>query len=89
MDKQIMIDKMMITCSDATMYVSKREEGKLSFQDRFKLFLHLAICKFCRLFAIQNKMIIKEIKHIHSEATLTDLEKEQIQAKILENNSSK
>jgi hypothetical protein len=84
-----MINKVMITCSDATLYVSKREEGKLSSKVRFKLFLHLLICKFCRLFAKQNKLVIHEIKHLHTDATLTELEKEQIQAKIRENNSSK
>ncbi len=84
-----MINKVMITCSDATLYVSKREEGKLSLPNRLKLFLHLVICKFCRLFEKQSRFIIHEIKHRHSNAVLTDLEKEQIQAKILENNSSK
>lgn len=84
-----MINKVMITCSDATLYVSKKEEGKLSLLNRFKLLLHLAICKFCRLFEKQNRFIIHEIKHRRSNDVLTDLEKEQIQAKIRENNSSK
>jgi hypothetical protein len=84
-----MINKLMITCSDATNYVSKREEGKLSLKLRFRLFLHFLICKYCHLFARQNKLITNKVKHLHTTNSLTEFEKEQIQAKIDQNNSLK
>jgi hypothetical protein len=80
-------NKIMITCREATYYVSKKEEGKLSFKVQFQLFIHLLICKFCRLFAKQNEQIIREVKHLHTSDSLTELEKEQIHARIHENNS--
>ena len=49
----------MITCKEATLYISQKEEGKLSWPSRIKLWKHLVICSICRLFAKQNDIIIK------------------------------
>lgn len=81
---KVILKKFMLTCLDATMFVSQNEEGKLSLIDRLKFYTHLAICKFCRLFEKQNKFILSQVKHIHSEAVLSDSEKERLQRKIEE-----
>jgi len=78
-----------ITCLEATNFVSRREEKKLSSGEQFKLSLHLAICGFCRLFEKQNKFIISHMKHIHSDVLFSAAEKEQLQRKIEEYSSSK
>lgn len=49
----------MLTCSEATDYVSRREEGKLSFSQRAKLRLHLVLCHLCRKFSVQNGIIVR------------------------------
>jgi hypothetical protein len=54
--------KFNITCKQAVDYISKKEEGKLSAGQRFGLWCHLLTCSLCRLFAKQNKMIIKAFK---------------------------
>lgn len=54
--------KISITCKQAVDYISKREESKLSASQRFGLWCHLLTCSLCRLFARQNKMIIKALK---------------------------
>lgn len=46
-----------ITCKQAVDYISKREEGRLSSAQRFRLWQHLAICRFCRLFNRQNALL--------------------------------
>jgi len=71
--------KLFITCSEATMFSIKREEANLSFSERIKLFIHLLICEFCRLFDRQHKFISLQIKNLHSHETLTDIEKDQMQ----------
>lgn len=78
--------KMMISCKEATHRISKAEEGKLSLLQRFQLWLHLAICVFCKAFYRQNKIIIRNTAHIHeySDVTLTTEEKETIVRKMEE-----
>lgn len=70
----------MISCKEATKFISQKEEGKLSFHQRWQLWQHLAICAVCRLFNKQNKVIINSISHIddHNDALLTQSEKESI-----------
>ena len=46
-----------ITCKQAVDYISKSEEGKLSVAQRFRLWQHLAICRFCKAFERQNKLL--------------------------------
>ena len=70
----------MISCKEATKYISQREEGKLTFHQRWQLWQHLAICAVCRLFSKQNKVIINTMPHIddYNDALLTKSEKESI-----------
>lgn len=51
-----------ITCKQAVDYISKKEEGKLSASQRFKLWQHLAICRFCRAFNRQNRLLVSIFK---------------------------
>ena len=44
---------MMITCRQASVLLSKREDMPLGRYDAIKLKLHLAICKYCRNVAKQ------------------------------------
>jgi predicted anti-sigma-YlaC factor YlaD len=68
-----------ITCKKAVDLISKKEEGKLSVSQRFRLWKHLAECSLCRRFAGQNKLIAKAFKLQKGEETrLTEKEKEQI-----------
>ena len=84
-----MFKKFMTTCAEATMLASKKEEGILSSFDLLRFYTHLTVCKFCRLFERQNKFLIMQMKHVHTEAVLSDTEKEQLQRIIEEFNLSK
>ena len=79
----------MITCKQATKFISQKEEGKLSLQQRWQLWIHLAMCTICRIFEKQNKVIISNTPHIHEHinASLSAAEKESIVA-VLENENS-
>jgi flagellar biosynthesis/type III secretory pathway chaperone len=70
----------MISCKEATKFISQKEEGKLSFHQRWQLWQHLAICAVCRLFNKQNKVIINNTPHLddYNDALLSQSEKESI-----------
>ena len=74
----------MISCKQATDYISRREESKLTFRQRWQLWQHLAVCTFCRLFNKQNKIFIKNVSHLHehTDAALTSEQKESLIAAL-------
>ncbi len=55
----------MISCKKATYLLSKKEENRLSWIERWQLRGHLSICSFCRKFEQQTGWIILNAKHLH------------------------
>lgn len=53
---------MNITCLQATLLTSKREEGQTSFLENIKLAIHFSICNGCKSFSKQTKFITKNAK---------------------------
>ncbi|MCB0697259.1 MAG: hypothetical protein KDC07_07835 [Chitinophagaceae bacterium] len=82
----------MISCKEATYLVSKKEQGKITIAERIRLSLHLMICKFCKRFEKQNKIITehaKRLEHVlynEGETTLPDSYKEHIRSSVTGNN---
>lgn len=72
--------KLMITCGEATDFISKKEERKLSLLQKVQLRIHLYICELCKLFSKQNKIIIKSIPKMHedSDASLDATQKNEM-----------
>jgi len=73
----------MISCESATLFISQQEERKLSISNSLKLWLHLAICKFCRLFKIQNDFLVHQLHHATTTVSLSEEEKETLNSKII------
>lgn len=60
---------MNITCKHATEYMVRKEEGKITLLQRYQLWKHLAVCRVCKLFDRQNKVVsisLKNASPIHS-----------------------
>jgi hypothetical protein len=57
----------MISCKEATHWISLKEEGKLSYTKTIKLKTHLAICILCKRFEIQTRYFTKLSTHLHKE----------------------
>ena len=74
-----MSSKLLITCREATTYISQNEEHKLSFWGRIKLIIHLLICQFCRLFNKQNQFIINSLINYSVDDALTEEEIKNIE----------
>lgn len=65
------------SCEEATDWISRTEEGRLSPVRWIKLRLHFAICIYCKWFYRQNKIIAAAARHAHKHvsAELTAEEK--------------
>lgn len=69
-----------ISCKQAVDFISKKEEGKLTFRQRTQLLSHLVICSFCRAFDKQNRLLssIYRKRPVSIETTLKAEEKAAI-----------
>lgn len=72
----------MISCKEASEYAVKKSEGKLSFKQRFDLWLHQAICKMCKTFQKQIDWIDGVAPKISSNETFSPQEKLEIKEKL-------
>lgn len=72
---------MMMTCKEATEMSAKLEEGKLSQTERVSLWFHMLICKYCKAFEHNSKLMIKSFQKIERIQLSTD-EKERMQKEI-------
>lgn len=79
-----MMKYLMLNCSEATMLMAKREEGKISLKDRVQLYLHTSMCAFCRKFDKQSLLIGKECRHVHTDEKLSVNAKEKFEQLIRE-----
>lgn len=77
-----MANSILITCKQATMMVVQNKEVKFSLKQRFALWLHLALCKFCKLFALQNEAIDMLLARKKSGELLTESEKEKLKENL-------
>jgi len=76
--------ELIISCKQATEYIIKREEGKLSPGKRMLLWLHFCICGFCKFFAKQSKFIGKNAENLHNhiDESLSQSDKEKMIATL-------
>ena len=80
--KKIVMKYLMLNCSEATLLMAKKEEGKLSLKERIQLALHVSMCSLCRKFEKQSLLIGYESKHVHAEEKLSHPVKERIKRLI-------
>ncbi len=67
--------------------MAKKEEGKLSFAESIKLYIHTSMCSLCKKFEKQFSEIAKQSKHIHAEDNLPMFAKERIERMLEEHQS--
>lgn len=68
-----------ILCKEAVDFISKKEEGKISLMQRTQLVSHLAICRFCRAFDKQNK-VLTSLFNKRPATLFTSLDKKEKEA---------
>ncbi len=57
----------------------KKAEINIPLMDKLKLFFHLIVCQYCRLFDKQSKIIDKLLSNWKSKKTLSDIDKNTLQ----------
>ena len=75
-----------ISCKKAAVYMCKKEEGSLTFWEKFKLSYHLLICGLCRTFRQQDDWLKHNITKVdeHCKGCLSEAEKKEILQKLKE-----
>ena len=73
----ILIDKIMISCKQATYLHEKKKEGKLDLAERFGLWVHLLYCKFCNLFIKQVEQLESAARKFYQNTTSYHLSSER------------
>lgn len=64
------VHKLSLTCKEATDAFSRKEEGRLSYFLRIRLFLHYISCPPCRRFFNQCKLILKGVRSYRESASV-------------------
>ena len=58
------VHKVIYSCEEASKYMVKKGDVKLSLMQRFRLWMHLQMCDACRRFNIQNEWIDKQLSSL-------------------------
>ncbi|MCF6296393.1 MAG: hypothetical protein L3J08_00145 [Flavobacteriaceae bacterium] len=78
-----MSNKFFINCDDATMICDKSQYEEASTWGKIKLWVHLLMCKYCRVYSSQNNLITimlgKHLNPCDGLKHLTPEEKKQIE----------
>ena len=83
-----LMNKIMLTCKQATFISSNRRFKHINFTDQIKHKLHLMICEACRAFDKQSRIIDQSMDDIYqnnqllSEENLSPEKKSQIKDTI-------
>ena len=87
-----MMNKLMLSCDDATMLITRSDFEQLSSIKQFKLKMHLASCSMCRNFKQQSSIITSQINVLKKEldtskmrVVLSDDSKKNLQGLIDKN----
>jgi hypothetical protein len=69
-----------ISCKKAIDFISKKEEGKLTLMQQLQLWQHFLICRLCKLFYKQNKVILSSLslENINKGDSLSETDKKSI-----------
>lgn len=53
------MSKLFISCDEATTICDKNQYGEASISDKFKITLHMVMCKVCKCYSSQNTIMTK------------------------------
>ena len=74
---------MLLSCKEATYLVEKEMESSLTFMEKFRLSIHLKLCKVCSAYQHQSKTINKAVEKWTKNSILTRKLSPKVKSKIL------
>lgn len=76
----------MISCKEASFLGARKEEGKLTFSEKWKLGMHMAMCGICKIVSLQNKFVALHARqveqNISENISLPPQDKEEIKQQL-------
>lgn len=57
-----LMSRMLLSCKEATFLVEKQMESSLTFMEKFRLNIHLKLCKVCIAYQHQSETINKAVE---------------------------
>lgn len=78
-----LMSRMLLSCKEATYLVEKEMESSLTFMEKFRLSIHLKLCKVCSAYQHQSKTINKAVEKWTKNSILTRKLSPKVKSKIL------
>jgi hypothetical protein len=78
-----LMSRMLLSCKEATYLVEKEMESSLTFMEKFRLSIHLKLCKVCSAYQHQSKTINKAVEKWTKNSVLTRKLSPKVKSKIL------
>ena len=78
-----LMSRMLLSCKEATYLVEKEMESSLTFMEKFRLSIHLKLCKVCSAYQHQSKTINKAVEKWTKNTILTRKLSPKVKSKIL------
>jgi hypothetical protein len=70
------------SCKENSLLMARREAGNLGLRGRFRIFLHLALCKWCRWYEKQMRLMKAACQRPTEPAPMPADAKERIAARL-------
>lgn len=77
------MSRMLLSCKEATYLVEKEMESSLTFMEKFRLSIHLKLCKVCSAYQHQSKTINKAVEKWTKNSVLTRKLSPKVKSKII------
>lgn len=78
--------KFMINCDEATAICDKNQYGEASLADKVRLNFHLVVCKYCKAYTKQNRLMSiwfgKYLRPCDGSEKLSEEEKQELEEKL-------
>ena len=78
------LNKLKLTCCEATLLMEQQNANTISFTDKIKLKIHILICKWCEAYNKKLKIIDAnmQLKNTEKQIEITDLELDKLKDEI-------
>ena len=63
----------MLNCKEVVARGDQLLAGELGAYQQFRVYLHLAVCVYCRLYLRQLKLLIGSFRHLHKTASADEV----------------
>ncbi len=73
----------MYSCKEATYLISKKEEGRLGLFQKLKLGMHMSMCRFCRGFERQTRLLTGRLNKLQQQPKELSEEKKKEISELL------